>query len=279
MHSAKSATLITDQVSASIVPDRGTNGGYSLVVDNVTQSHVNPSDPRDLQLEYVRAIAGLIDAAFPVIGPIAALHLGGGALSVPRYIAATRPASSQRVVELLGDLLEFVLHNLPLGSGADVELIVADAREAVTRHAEADAGRWDLVVLDVFAGNLVPLHVSTVEFYSLLANSINSEGILVVNTLTSHGLEFTHDAVATLASLFPHVVAVAARDVMCGLRTGNVVLAASRRPLDLLGLEDHAGRWPRPAHVYDGRELLACTVGGRIARDCPAQTFLALPVG
>lgn len=267
MQPAKTATLITDRLRAAIVPGRGENGGYSLVIDGVTQSHVNPDDPLDLQLDYVRAVAALIDAAFPVTGPIAALHLGGGALTVPRYLAATRPGSPQRVVELFGELLEFVLDNLPLASGSDVELIVADARDAVMQHATSDAGRWDLVVVDVFSGSAMPLHVSTLEFYSVLKSSLNTDGVLLVNTLTSRGLSFTQSAIATLTAVFPHVVAVAAASALSGERAGNVVLAASNRPLDLPGLADHAARWPHPALVLDEAGLRAHAVAGTVSHD------------
>ncbi len=36
----------------------------------------------------------------PASAPIRALHLGGGAMSLPRYVAATRPGSTQVVVEI-----------------------------------------------------------------------------------------------------------------------------------------------------------------------------------
>lgn len=267
MDTAAPATLTTDRLSAAIVPNRGVHGGYSLVIDGVTQSHVNPDNPTDLQLDYVRAIGALIDAAFAAPRPIAALHLGGGALSVPRYVAATRPNSRQRVVELFGDLLAFVLQSLPLPEGAEVELIVADAREAATRHAVSDAGRWDLIVLDVFSGRVVPLHVSTVEFYSVLKSSLSADGVLIVNTLTSRGLSFTHSAVATLRSLFPHVVALAPPAVMSGARAGNVVLAASNRPLNLADLENRARLWPRPALLYDEPELQVLSAAGTVSYD------------
>lgn len=271
---ATTATLTSDRLCASIVPNRGANGGYSLVIDGVTQSHVNLDDSTDLQLDYVRAIAALIDVVHPGSGPISVLHLGGGALSVPRYVASRRPRSPQRVVELFGELLDFVLRTLPLPSGIDVELVVGDARAAVLEHAGSDVGRWDLVILDVFSGSVVPRHVSTVEFYSMLEKSLNADGVLLINTLTSQGLSFMHDAVATLPCLFPHVVAVAAPSVMSGARVGNIVLAASRRPLDLRGLEDGAALRPGEARVYGEPELLTCAVGGSVQRDALADTAI-----
>jgi len=34
-----------EHVSARLLPERGTHGGYSLVIEGTTQSHVNPDDP------------------------------------------------------------------------------------------------------------------------------------------------------------------------------------------------------------------------------------------
>ena len=39
-----------EQVRARLLPERGANGGYSLVIEGTTQSHVNPLDPLDLKL-------------------------------------------------------------------------------------------------------------------------------------------------------------------------------------------------------------------------------------
>ncbi|KQV07696.1 spermidine synthase [Leifsonia sp. Root112D2] len=267
MQSATSVTLTSDQVNASIVPNRGTNGGFSLVIDGTTQSHVNPEDPRDLQLDYVRAIAGLIEAAFPAIRPLNALHLGGGALTVPRYVGATRTGSRQRVVELHGDLLNFVLENLPLASDVDLELVVGDARTAVEEHVGTDSAVWDLVTVDVFSGSIAPRHVSTSEFYSMIADALSPDGVVIVNTLTSHGLPFTYDAAVTLSSLFPHVVAVAPQAVVAGERNGNIVLAASRRPIELPDLAAQAASWPRPAQTFSEAAVADFARDGLVRHD------------
>lgn len=264
-------TLTTDRVTASIVPNRGAQGGFSLVIDGTTQSHVNPEAPRDLQLDYVRAIAALIDTAFPVIRPVNAMHLGGGALTVPRYVAATRADSWQRVVELHGELLDFVLENLPLTRGPAIDLVVGDARAVVERCAPMERCAWNLIVVDVFSGSIAPRHVSTAEFYAIVDEVLTPDGVVIVNTLTSQGLDFTYDAIATLSSRFSHVVAIAPQEVTDGERVGNVVLAASHRPLDANGLRAHTASWPRPARVFTEQELATLARRGAVRHDEPAR--------
>ena len=69
-----------------------------------------------------------------------------------RYVAATRPGSTQTVVELDGPLAEFVGHRLP-ADGLDIDVAVGDARAALAGTAP---GSLDLIVLDVFAGARTP---------------------------------------------------------------------------------------------------------------------------
>ncbi|MCX7522113.1 fused MFS/spermidine synthase [Microbacterium sp. STN6] len=270
MQSAAVVRLETERVSASIVPGRGTNGGCSLVIDGMTQSHVNLANPRDLQLEYVRSIAAIVDAAFSVIRPVNALHLGGGALTVPRYIAATRPDSSQRVVELHAELLEFVLEHLPLNAALATDFVIGDARDVVEARREADAGAWDLVVVDVFSGSVAPRHVSTAEFYSMVRGCLAPGGVVIVNTLTTQGLDFTRDALVTLQSLFANVTAIAPEDVVDGARGGNVVIAASDRPLDQAGIAAHLATTSPGAgspRVFATTELAPVAATGVVRRD------------
>src|SRR5437764_1146294 len=84
----------------TLVPDPRRPAGWTLLVDGVPQSYVDLDDPRYLEFEYMRRLASIIDAAAPPGVPLRVLHLGGGALTMPRYVAATRPGSRQRVVEL-----------------------------------------------------------------------------------------------------------------------------------------------------------------------------------
>ena len=78
-----------------------------------------------------------------------ALHLGGGALTLPRYIAHTRPGSRQLVAEVDDALTELVRASLPLPSGHRIRVRAADAREVVE---SVRPGSYDLVIADVFAG-------------------------------------------------------------------------------------------------------------------------------
>ena len=90
--------------------DRDT--GWTLMVDGAEQSYVDVEDATHLEFEYMQHIALVIDAVFDDEQPLSALHLGGGACTLPRWLAATRPGSVQTVIEASPQILEAVK---PLG--------------------------------------------------------------------------------------------------------------------------------------------------------------------
>ncbi len=89
-----------------------------LLVGGVPQSYVDLDEPRHLELEYVRRLGHLIDLAAPPGAPLRVLHLGGGALTLARYVAATRPGSPQLAVESDPRVAALVRRRLPAAAPA-----------------------------------------------------------------------------------------------------------------------------------------------------------------
>src|SRR2546430_9151699 len=118
----------TEFGATELVADPGRAHGWTLLVDGVAQSYVDLDDPTHLEFEYVRRLASVVDAAAPPGVPLTVLHLGSGALTLPRYVRHTRPGSAQRVLEWDPILVELVLRELPLPAGADIRIDIADAR-------------------------------------------------------------------------------------------------------------------------------------------------------
>ena len=120
---------------ATIEPDPYQDGAFILDVDGTPQSHVFIDEPDELFFEYVRRIGHVIDIVAPEGAPITAVHLGGGGLTLPRFVEATRPGSRQQVIELEQDLIDFVREHLPVQRGATIRYRYGDAR-AVVLHAD-----------------------------------------------------------------------------------------------------------------------------------------------
>ncbi len=248
-----------DGGTAELLRDADRPSGVELSVDGVPQSYVDTDDPTHLDYAYVRWLGDLVDLAPP--GPLTALHLGGGACTLPRYVAATRPGSTQLVVEADARLVEVV--RAELGT-AGFKLRVGDARAEVARLAEASC---DLVVGDVFSAARIPPHVTTVEHVRAVARLLRPGGAYALNVGDGGALGFTRATVATLHDVFAHVVLLADPGVLRGRRFGNLVLAGSDAPLPLDGLRRRAARAAGTARVVSGDALHDLTGGARVITD------------
>ena len=240
-----------DHGLAELVGDPDRPRGWTLLIDGTAQSHVDLDEPDHLEFEYVRRLGHLMDVIAPAGAPVRAAHLGGGAWTLPRYLAHTRPRSAQRVVELDGALAEFVATWLP-ADGLDLEVVVGDARAALTR---IPPGSLDLLVLDVFAGARIPAHVASVEFLRSAAVVLDPGGVYAANLADGGRLEFARTQVAAAAAVLPELALVVAPDVLYGRRFGNLVLVAGYRALPVPELVRRVSADPFPARVLAGDEL------------------------
>ncbi|MFG1989152.1 spermidine synthase [Actinoplanes sp. NPDC048988] len=226
---------------AEVTPDPDRDTAYTLVLDGAPQSHVDLADPTHLEFEYIRRMAAAIDLIAPSGQPLRSLHLGGGALTLPRYVAATRPGSAQRVVEIDGPLVELVRRVLPLPAKANIRVRVADARAAL--EGMRDNG-YDLIVLDVFAGARTPAHLASVEFMNEIARVLDPAGWLIANIADGPPLRHAKVQVATIRAALPEACLVADAAVLRGRRFGNLVVLAGRTPPPVSELSRRAaGDW------------------------------------
>jgi len=232
---------------------------WTLLIDGILQSEVDLGDPRHLEIEYMRRLGHLADLAAPTAMPLRVLHLGGGALTLARYVAATRPGSRQLAVESNATVAALVSQRLPLtrpgrrrpGTG-EIAVRVADARAALER---LPAGSFDLLVVDVFAGARTPAHLTSVEFTVAGARVLAPSGIYAVNVGDGPPLAHARGRVAAVRSVFAHVCVLAEPAVLRGRRFGNLVAVASDRELPVSGLIRRIAADPFPARLVAGTAL------------------------
>ncbi|MEV6209768.1 fused MFS/spermidine synthase [Kitasatospora sp. NPDC051914] len=251
--------------TAKLLPDLDRPRAWLLTLDGTPQSYVDLADPTHLEFEYIRRFGHLIDALAPAGQPLDALHLGGGALTLPRYLAATRPGSRQHVVEADGPLVQLVADHLPWPDG--IEVTVGDARTAL---AAAPTGSADLVVADVFHGSRTPAHLTSVEFVALAAAALRPGGCYAANLADGPPLAFAAAQAATVRAVFPHTCLVAEPAVLRGRRYGNVLLIGSHAPLPADGLARRLAGDPFPARLTDDAALDDLIGGTAPVRDTEA---------
>jgi spermidine synthase len=270
---------VTEEVDfgfAELLPDADRPGGWTLMLDGYPQSYVDTEDPGYLEFEYVRRLASIVDGTAPIGEPLNVMHLGGGALTLPRYVAATRPRSAQRVVERDAALIALVRRELPLPRNADIRVRAADARAVVESTA---ADRFDLVITDVYGGARVPGSLCTVEFAAQAARVLKTDGVFAMNLADGGGLAYSRAQVATLRTVFADVYVIAEPQVLRGRRFGNVILAATCLPgrLEAEELAAAARRDPFPARVLRGAEVVSFAAGARPVGDAEAHDSPAPP--
>ncbi|MBA8817639.1 spermidine synthase [Microbacterium halimionae] len=262
-------TRLSDGTIARVVPSAYT-GGFELEVDGTPQSHVDLDDPTHLHFEYVARMGAVIDQLRMPGQPLTAVHLGAGALTIPRYIAATRPGSRQQVVELEQPLVDLVRENLPLPKGASIRMRIGDARAGLSRLPPAITGNVDLLVSDVYAGSQTPAHLTTLEFYREAAALLAPDGVLLINVADGAGLAFARRQVATVNAVLDHVIVLAEVQTLKGRRFGNLVVAASRTKLPTEWLPRLMAAGPHPAKVAEGNEVREFARSARIVTDADA---------
>jgi SAM-dependent methyltransferase len=255
---------------ATIEPDPYQDGAFILDVDGTPQSHVFPDHPDELFFEYVRRIGHVIDSLAPDGEPITAVHLGGGGLTLPRYVAATRPGSRQQVIELEQDLIDFVREHLPLQRDANIRIRYGDARDVLGRLPSGLLGSVDLVVIDIYAGARTPAHVTSLEFFQEVARLLSPTGVIVINAADGPGLAFVRSEAATLRTAVPHVIALAEAQVLKGRRFGNVVLVGGTRTDLIDWMPRLMAGGPHPARVLADSEMKSFIGNAPIVTDATA---------
>ena len=259
-------TLAQSGFTAQIQPDRYVPGGFVLTVDGVAQSQVTPDQPGLLTFEYIRRIGHLIDLFRPSTMPVSALHLGAGALTLPRYLSHTRPGSRSQVIEWERQLVDYVREYLPWDKRWSIRLRYGDARDVVTALPGGMTGAMDLVVVDLFSGNHTPSHLTTREFFALLTPLLTPDGVLVVNLVDGRGSSFVKAEVATLFELFGFVGAFGEAGVVRGRRFGNIVLVATASETEPDWWPELVRRGPHPTGSLSGPKLR------RFVEGVPPQT-------
>lgn len=215
---------------AQVVTDPDRSGGRTLVLDGLRHSYVDIDDPTHLKFTYVRALAAVVDTAFPEGSPLAAYHLGGGGLTFPRYLAATRAGTRSVVSEIDSGVVRINRDQLGLRQAAGIDVRTEDGRLGLRR---LDTGSRDLVVGDAFGGVSVPWHLTTVEAMTDVRRVLDEDGLYVANLIDHGELAFARAEAATLAEVFEHVALVGAPT-----EGGNLLLLASDRPFGLRATQE-----------------------------------------
>jgi spermidine synthase len=233
-------------------------GTFVLSIDGRDQSAVDLDEPTRLEFDYVRRMADVVDAWGEPGAPVRVGHVGGGAMTLPRYVAHTRPRSAQVVLEPDTGLVELVRRELPLPRHSGIKVRPVDGRSGLSGFREASL---DLVVVDAFDDGRVPAELVTAECAAAYERVLARDGLLLLNLVDRAPFAWTRRVVAAVRTALPTLALSAEPATLRGRRAGNLLLIAGRDAVPSTALHTRAASSHSPYRVVDGSRV-ADTFGG-----------------
>jgi spermidine synthase len=257
-----------DTGTCELIRDHLTDG-WILTVNGAQSSHINLSDPAQVDFEYMQWIAQLTRDHWDTDSRLRVLHLGAGACSLARYFAATYPQARQVAVDIDARLTELVRDWFDLPRAPLLRLRVGDARTVT--ESLTDSTR-DLIIRDVFAGALTPSPLTTLEFTTQVRRVLAPGGIYVVNCGDTRDLSLARSEAATIGSIFEHLTIIADPAMLKGRRYGNIVIAGSDVPIGDSPALTRALLGGVPAQIWLDPKVRDFAAAGKILRDVAPQS-------
>ena len=196
-------------------------GGRSLILDQLRHAHVDLDDPTFLDIRYIRLLADATESLPD--GPLNVLHIGGGGFSLPRYISAVRPGSTNVVLELDTDLVEIAENELGLTDADGLDIRTGDAR----LHLEdLPTNGFDLIIGDAFGADSVPWHLTTVEVVEEIDRLLHQDGLFAMNLIDGNESRFARSQLATINEVFEELSIVLPTEGIPDIRVNQILLAS-----------------------------------------------------
>ncbi|MGO0576757.1 spermidine synthase [Ornithinimicrobium panacihumi] len=251
-------------------------GGATIERDGHPQSYVDPDDPLLLVFEYVAQFALVLEALRPDPSPLAVTHVGGAGMTFARWVHRTYPGSPQIVMEPDTALTALVRKELPLPRGHRIRVRPVTGQVGV---CGLRAGSADVVVVDAYDEGRMPGDLVGTWWIGELDRVLAEDGLVLINASDRAPLPWVARLCATLRTRFTHVGQLALREVVKGRGFGNVVVVASREPLDDAALHRAAARADFPTVWRTAAEVRRAGAGAKAFGEMGEPSPEPPPVG
>ena len=267
--------LPAGNVVVEIRGDPKRRGGRLVLQDGVESSYVDVAEPTHLEFEYLRHLARVIDVMLPKRRPLAMAQIGGGPCVLPRYLDATRRDLRAIVIERDPEVIAIATEWLGLEPSARLQVRIGDGRHEL---ATLPDGSLDVLVVDAFAGVVVPHHLTTQEFVEAGRRVLATDGIHIINLIDLPPMGFAAGVVATLRDTFASVALLTDTQTLERRTSGNLVIVATDRQIPVEQLARLAGLDRDPWEVVWGKRLDRFADGAAPLRDdvAPHHTLAML---
>lgn len=139
------------------------------------------------------------------------LFIGGGGFSGPKRFLDEYSNVSVDVVEIDPQVVDAARKYFNVTDDPRMETHVMDGREYIDQTDNS----YDIIILDAYKKDKVPFHLTTREFFQLVHDSLENDGIVLSNliaTPTGPGSEFFRAEYRTIDAVFQNVQAFKTTD-------------------------------------------------------------------
>jgi spermidine synthase len=245
----------------TVDPDRPS--GRSLWLDTLRHSYVDVQDPGYLEFAYMQWFGDVLDGFAPSHAPFRSVHIGGAGFTMPRYLDHQFAGSTSTVLELDPMMVSIAIQELGLPADHGFQIAIGDARATLVPDGQAN-----VIIGDAFGGVAVPWHLTTVEFTQMVADTLTSDGVYLLNVIDYGPKAFLRAQLSTLSAVFPYVAALSRTATFATHSSGgNVVLIASHQPLPLDLIQQANRSRGRDDMLLFGEDLLTFHAGAPVLTD------------
>jgi len=138
------------------------------------QSKMLLAEPNALDFGYARSMIAAL-AFKPEAKNVLLIGLGGA--SLPKFIQKHFPRINLDIVEIDPDVVSVAKKYFFFEPAAETRIFVMDGRMFLKRVQ----GEYDVILLDAFAGDRIPFHLTTKEFLELVQEHLTSDGVVASN--------------------------------------------------------------------------------------------------
>lgn len=206
----------------------------SMYLNGLLHSRMNPDQPEELVVEYTKYFH--ISAIFnPNIQKV--LFIGGGGFSGPKSFLASYPGALIDVLEIDPDVISAAKTYFNVSENPRLRIFNEDARLFLANTDE----KYDVIILDAFSKYYVPFHLMTLEYFELLKNRLEPDGIIVSNLIgTTEGDTSTlvRSVYKTMNQVFPTIYVFKTKG-SDSVSVQNIMFVTSRSDLNFTALEQN----------------------------------------
>jgi hypothetical protein len=228
--------------------DPGRPSGRLLRQGGMDASYVDLADPTHLEFDYLRWMHIVLHAA----RARRVLHVGGGACTLARALAAEDRGGRQEVCEIDAGVLALAREHLGLRRTPGLRVRHTEGRDHIAAQPQRS---WDAIVIDAFLGARVSPRLVTVEAFT---DAERVAPLTLINVVDNRSAREVNAVASAAATAYPRVWTL-------GQPVGNTIVVGSALDSgpDLARVAAQAAADPAPARLTPPDRI------ARIARATP----------